>query len=118
MYQFEKDFDFHALGREIKRKRKEKGWTQEYLAQLLDRTPRSIMYMENRGQHPSLNVLFKIATLLEISIDQFFFPAKCSMEDECRKHIDRMLSSMDERELAIMEATAEGIVKSREVEAR
>lgn len=118
MYQFEKDFDFHALGREIKRKRKEKGWTQEYLAQLLDRTPRSIMYMENRGQHPSLNVLFKIATLLEISIDQFFFPAKCSMEDECRKHIDRMLSSMDERELAIMEATAEGIVKSREVETR
>ena len=118
MYHFEKDFDFHALGREIKRKRKDKGWTQEYLAQLLDRTPRSIMYMENRGQHPSLNVLFKIATLLEISIDQFFFPAKCSMEDECRKHIDRMLSSMDERELAIMEATAEGIVKSREVEAR
>ena len=118
MYQFEKDFDFHALGREIKRKRKDKGWTQEYLAQLLDRTPRSIMYMENRGQHPSLNVLFKIATLLEISIDQFFFPAKCSMEDECRKHIDRMLSSMDERELAIMEATAEGIVKSREVEAK
>ena len=118
MYQFEKDFDFHALGREIKRKRKDRGWTQEYLAQLLDRTPRSIMYMENRGQHPSLNVLFKIATLLEISIDQFFFPAKCSMEDECRKHIDRMLSSMDERELAIMEATAEGIVKSREVEAR
>lgn len=118
MYHFEKDFDFHALGREIKRKRKDRGWTQEYLAQLLDRTPRSIMYMENRGQHPSLNVLFKIATLLEISIDQFFFPAKCSMEDECRKHIDRMLSSMDERELAIMEATAEGIVKSREVEAR
>ncbi len=118
MYHFEKDFDFHALGREIKRKRKDRGWTQEYLAQLLDRTPRSIMYMENRGQHPSLNVLFKIATLLEISIDQFFFPAKCSMEDECRKYIDRMLSSMDERELAIMEATAEGIVKSREVEAR
>ena len=29
-----------------------------------------------------------------------------------------MKSSMDERELAIMEATAEGIVKSREVEAR
>lgn len=52
MYQFEKDFDFHALGREIKRKRKDKGWTQEYLAQLLDRTPRSIMYMENRGQKP------------------------------------------------------------------
>ena len=55
MYQYDKHLDFHALGREIKRKREEKGWTQEYLAQLVDRTPRSIMYMENRGQKPSLN---------------------------------------------------------------
>jgi len=54
MYQYEENLDFHALGREIKCKREEKGWTQEYLAQLVDRTPRSIMYMENRGQHPSL----------------------------------------------------------------
>ena len=37
MYQYEKQLDFHALGREIKRKREEKGWTQEYLAQLVDR---------------------------------------------------------------------------------
>ena len=113
MYHFEENFDFHALGQEIKRKRKEKGWTQEYLAQLLDRTPRYIMYMENRGQHPSLNVLFKIAVLLEISIDQFFFPAKCSGENEHRKHIDRLLNSMDGRELIIMETVAEGIEKSR-----
>ena len=49
MYQYDKHLDFHALGREIKRKREEKGWTQEYLAQLVNRTPRSIMYMENRG---------------------------------------------------------------------
>jgi DNA-binding XRE family transcriptional regulator len=55
MYQDERKLDFHALGREIKRKREAKGWTQEYLAQLVDRTPRSIMYFENRGQHPSLN---------------------------------------------------------------
>ena len=55
MYQDTRRLDFHALGREIKRKREAKGWTQEYLAQLVDRTPRSIMYFENRGQHPSLD---------------------------------------------------------------
>lgn len=54
MYQCDKHLNFHALGREIKRIREEKGWTQEYLAQLVDRTPRSIVYMENRGQKPSL----------------------------------------------------------------
>ena len=54
MYQYNKQLDFHALGREIKRKREEKGWTQEYLAQLVDRTPRSIMYIENRGLSASM----------------------------------------------------------------
>ena len=65
MYQDTRRLDFHALGREIKRKREAKGWTQEYLAQLVDRTPRSIMYFENRGQHPSLNTFYQIVTLLE-----------------------------------------------------
>lgn len=37
MYQDERRLDFHALGRGIKRKREAKGWTQEYLAQLVDR---------------------------------------------------------------------------------
>ena len=104
MYQYDKHLDFHALGREIKRKREAKGWTQEYLAQLVDRTPRSIMYMENRGQKPSLNVFFQLVTLLEISVDQFFFPDKLNGESTCRKQIDVMLNSMDEKELTVMYA--------------
>ena len=116
MYQYDKNLDFHALGREIKRKREAKGWTQEYLAQLVDRTPRSIMYMENRGQHPSLNVFYKLVTLLEISVDQFFFPDKLNGESTCRKHIDVLLNSMDEKELTVLEATAEGLQKARGTE--
>lgn len=114
MYQDERVLDFHALGREIKRKREAKGWTQEYLAQLVDRTPRSIMYIENRGQRPSLNVFYKIVTLLDISVDQFFYPGNRNEESDCRRHIERLLNGMDEKELIIMEATAEGVAKARE----
>ena len=114
MYQYDKQLDFHALGREIKRKREEKGWTQEYLAQLVDRVPRSIMYIENKGQHPSLNTFYQLVTLLEISVDQFFFPDKLNGESTCRKQIDVMLNGMDEKELIIMESAAEGIRKARE----
>ena len=117
MYQYEKSFDCHAFGKEVKRKRRAKGWTQEYLAQLVDLTPRSIMYIENRGQHTSLDVFYRLATILDISVDGFFYPDKHNGENERRKHIGRMLNGMDERELAIMEAAAEGIVRSREVEA-
>ena len=37
-------------------------------------------------------------------------------ESDCRQHIDRMLNTMNENELTIMEATAEGIQKARETE--
>jgi len=116
MYQDTRRLDFHALGREIKRKREAKGWTQEYLAQLVDRTPRSIMYFENRGQHPSLNTFYQIVTLLDISVDQFFYPDRQNGESDCRQHIDRLLNTMDEKELTVMEATAEGLQKARETE--
>lgn len=114
MYQYDKHLDFHALGREIKRKREAKGWTQEYLAQLVDRTPRSIMYIENRGQHPSLDTFYQLVTLLDISVDQFFYPDAQTKESERRKHIDTMLNGMNDRELSIIEGAAEAIKNNRE----
>ena len=59
--QFERDerkFDFHDIGREIKRKREASGMTQEQLACIIDRDPRTVMYHENDGQHPSLNIFY------------------------------------------------------------
>lgn len=47
MYQDERKFDFKPLSMVIKKVREAKGWTQEYLAQLVDLTLRSIMYIEN-----------------------------------------------------------------------
>ncbi len=115
MYQDTRRLDFHALGREIKRKREEKGWTQEYLAQLVDRTPRSIMYIENRGQHPSLNTFYLLVTLLDISVDRFFYSDTQNSGSEQRKHIDTMLNGMDGQELTIIEGTAEAIRKARKI---
>ena len=43
-----------------------------------------------------------------------FCPDKHNGEDERRKHIDRMLNGMDEKERIIMENTAEDIRKARE----
>ncbi len=78
--------------------------------------PSSIMYIENRGQHTSLNAFYKLVTLFDISVDEFFYPDKLGGESERRKHIDRMLNGMDEKELIIIEGAAEGIRKARETE--
>ena len=66
----------------------------------------------------SLNTFYQIVTLLDISVDQFFYPDRQNSESDCRQHIDIMLNSMDEKELTVMEATAEGLQKARETEVK
>ena len=63
MNQDERRFDFHGLGLALKQAREEKGWTQAYVAELVGKTDRTIMNIENKGQHPSFNLFFKLVTL-------------------------------------------------------
>ena len=115
MYQDERKLDFKPIGMAIKKAREAKGWTQEYLAQLVDLTPRSIMYIENRGQHPRLNKFYLITTLLGISVDQFFYPCDEAEESNRRKQIDVLLNGMEEKEFIVIEATAQGLKSAREI---
>lgn len=116
MDEMERRFDFHLLGLAIKNAREKKGWTQAYLAELVDRTDRTIMSIENKGQHPSLNTFYRIVTLLGISVDQYFYEDSGEKASPRRKRLDVMLDTMDEQELIVMESTAEGLQKARKSE--
>lgn len=116
MNQNERRFDFHGLGLALKRAREEKGWTQAYVAELVDRDSRTIMNIENKGQYPSFNLFVKLITMFDISVDQFIHTDGGEQTSPCRKHIDVLLNSMNEKELVVMEATAEGLKKARETE--
>ena len=85
----ERKFDFHDIGCEIKRKRETSGMTQDQLALIIDRDPRTIIYNENDGQHPSLNTFYQMVTMFDISVDQFFYP-DMSADDACKKRINTL----------------------------
>ena len=70
MNQDERRFDFHGLGAALKRAREEKGWTQAYVAELVDRDSRTIMNIENKGQYPSFDLFVKLITMFDVSVDQ------------------------------------------------
>ena len=116
MNQDERRFDFHGLGLALKKARETKGWTQAYVAELVDRDARTIMNIENKGQYPSFNLFVKLVTLFDISVDQFIHADRREETSPCRKRIDVLLNSMNEKELVVMEATAEGLKKARETE--
>ena len=108
-------FDFRDIGLEIKRKREAKGMTQEQLAYIIDRDPRTVMYNENDGQHPSLNTFYQMTTMFDISVDQFFYP-DISVDAACKKRINVLLNSMDEKDLRLVEALIRTIKETKETE--
>ena len=76
MKQSKEKFDFKAFGQAIKAARKAKGISRNQLADKLNIAPRYIASIENSGQHPSLQILYELVTLLDVSVDQFFFPER------------------------------------------
>ena len=118
--QFERDerkFDFHDIGLAIKRAREAKGMTQEQLACIIDRDPRTVMYNENDGQHPSLNTFYQMVTMFDISVDQFFYP-DMSADEAAKKRINIQLNSLNKSELRLVEGIINAIIENRGTEER
>lgn len=90
--------------------------TQEQLAYIVDRSPRTVMYNENDGQHPSLNTFYQMVTMFGISVDQYFYPSQNS-GSECRMRINALLNALDEKELRIIEATLQAWKAAKDAEA-
>lgn len=109
-------YDFKAFGAAIKAARKAKGISRNQLADKMGIAPRYIASIENRGQHPSLQIFYELVTFLEVSVDQFFFPDKKVDKSTQRRQLDSLLDEMGSKELTIITATAKGIQEAKQEE--
>lgn len=60
----------HFLGLEIQRRRTEKGWSQEYLAEATNLHRTYISQLERGLKSPSIRVLSQIATALDRTMSE------------------------------------------------
>ena len=104
-------YDFKAFGQAIKAARKAKGYSRNALADEMNIAPRYIAAIENSGQQPSLQIFYELVTLLDISVDQFFFPDKTAEKTTQRRQLDSMLDSMSDKGIRIVTATAKEIAE-------
>ena len=109
MRKTEDKYDFRAFGLAIKAARMKQGLTREQVGAKIEIDPRYLTNIENKGQHPSLQILYELVTLLDVSVDQFFFPEREQEKSTRRRQLDTMLDTMSETDLKIMSATAKGI---------
>ena len=104
-----KKYDFKAFGLAIKAARKAKGISRNQLADQMHIAPRYIASIENSGQHPSLQIFYELVTLLDVSVDQFFFPNKETGKSTQRRQLESLLDDMSDKGLRIVTATAKEI---------
>ena len=112
----EDKYDFRAFGLAIKKARMKKGLTREQVGAMIEIDPRYLTNIENKGQHPSLQVFYDLVSLLEVSVDEFFLPASGLSKSTRRRQLDKQLDTFDDKDLIIIESVADGILKSKKVE--
>lgn len=99
----------------IKKAREKKGMTQEQLADIIGRDTRTVMYHENDGQHPSLDIFYQLATMFDLSVDEYFYP-DMSADEAAKKRINIQLNSLNESELRLVEGIINAIIENRGTE--
>lgn len=65
--------DFMPIGQDIKRGREAKDVTREQLSEIIGYAPRHIQAIENEGQTPSVDLLFQLAKMFDVSLDRHIF---------------------------------------------
>ncbi|MFR1871339.1 helix-turn-helix domain-containing protein [Faecalimonas sp. LCP19S3_D12] len=109
-------YDFRALGLAIKEARKKQGLTREQVGAMIEIDPRYLTNIENKGQHPSLQVLYDLVSLLNVSVDEFFLSSDNLVKSSRRRQLESKIDNFTDADLVIMESVADGIVKYKEME--
>lgn len=112
----EDKYDFRAFGLAIKEARKKQGLTREQVGAMIEIDPRYLTNIENKGQHPSLQVLYDLVSLLNVSVDEFFLSSDSLAKSSRRRQLESKIDNFTDADLVIMESVADDIVKYKEME--
>ncbi len=102
-----------SLGEHIRRARLEKGLSQENLAELLDITPTHIKHIESGHRKPSVEVLLKLASQLNMSVDNLVFQTE-NPENQMIRQIENLLPRCSKRDLNIVLDILNSMLKNKE----
>ena len=116
MRKTEDKYDFRAFGLAIKAARLKQGLTREQVGAKIEIDPRYLTNIENKGQHPSLQVLYDLVSLLNVSVDEFFLSSDSLAKSSRRRQLESKIDNFTYADLVIMESVADGIVKYKEME--
>ena len=89
--------DMHAFAERLRQLRELRGLTQVRLAELLGMTPRSYNRWERGGNTPHLDMLIRIADILQVSLDELVGRAEPNAAPLIHNHdLHQLVQQLDE----------------------
>ena len=98
-----------ALREAIRNERKDKRITQEELAEMLEVSPTHVKHIESGHRKPSIEILFEITKILNISLDGVVFSKNESARTDTREKVNRLLDVSDEASLHFILSVLEAL---------
>ncbi|MCR4755830.1 MAG: helix-turn-helix domain-containing protein [Lachnospiraceae bacterium] len=99
------ELDYVAIGVRIRRLRKEKGYTQQTLAELSHQEPSNISHIERGATKLSLPTIVNIANALNVTVDELLCDSLHSATDSYLGIASSILSDCSHDELRIITDT-------------
>lgn len=107
--------DYVVIGKRIRELRKEKKWTQEYLAEKAGIEPSNLSHIERAATKLSLPTLVNIANALDATLDEIVYDNLAKNTHVSAKLIDELLADCSPQELKAigeMIATTKHVLRS------
>ena len=107
--------DFMPIGQDIKQNREAKDVTREQLSEVAGYAPRHTQAIENEGQTPSVDFLFQLAKMFDVSLDRHIFKDRDTVKSSIRRRVDTLLDGLTDKDLVIVETVIKGIHQAGEM---
>ena len=103
-------YDFKAFGAAIKAARLGRRESRKKVCDEMYLSPRYLANIENKGQHPSLQIFFELMLRYNISVDQFLLERPTGKNTQ-RRQLDVLLDGMGDDGIRVITAAAKEIVQ-------
>lgn len=105
--------DFMPYGAAIKAGRIKQKESRNKAANALFISPRYLANIENKGQHPSVQVFLELMSRYHISVDQILHGEAMEGKSTERMQFEVLLDELTDAEIKILTATAQALLGAR-----
>ena len=105
--------DLRPYGAAIKKARTERKESRNRAGDEMFLSPRYLANIENKGQHPSVQIFLELMSRYHISVDQILFGNTGSGKSTACRQLDALVKELTDKEIQILIATAQAILDAR-----